>query len=133
MLRASPGGTGLKLSLTRSLPELQSELHPVSPERLLLAGAACCQTRRLSPAPSGAALGLVCVVVFPSPQGPSPCGVVSAPVEAACTPSCLWHSFGWTAAEGMLEGVGPREVTRAECTVSAGLVQVRVVGEPGAA
>ena len=42
----------------------------------------------------GAAVELVCVVIFPSPQGNSHFGVVLATVGCSCTMLCLWnHSW----------------------------------------
>lgn len=117
------GCIGFEQSLTRCLPELQRAF-------LVLQRGFC---RWVQPAvtpdvcpqpPAGAAVGLVCVVLFPSPQGLGPCGVVLAPVGAACVLPCLRHGFGWTPAKVMLEGAGPQDITRAEFMVLARFVQV---------
>lgn len=55
------------------------------------------------PQPSaGAAVGLLCVVLFPSPWGRSHFGVVLAPVGAACTLPGSWHHFVWAPAKSIL-------------------------------
>lgn len=64
-------------------------------------------------------LGLVCVVIFPSPQVRNHPGVVLAPASAACTLSCLWHCLGWSPAEGGLEEMGPQEKARLRHVVLA--------------
>ena len=84
--------------------------HGLSPEKLLLVlGPAVrldvCPSPLLGPA------GLVCVVIFPSPQGKSHFGVVLAPLRATCTLPGFWHYVGGgvALAMGLLEGTDPQE------------------------
>ena len=53
---------------------------------------------------AGVPVGLVCVVIFLSPQGRNHFLSGADPVRAACILPHLWHLSGWIPAKGGLEG-----------------------------
>ena len=59
--------------------------------------------------PPEAAVGLMCVVIFLSPQGRSHFGVILAPVRAICTLPGFWHFFEGAVAKGILGRAGLQE------------------------
>ena len=89
--------------------ELQGTFPVLSPEKLLW-GAGPTIRSDVYPLPiAGAALGLVCLVIFPSSQGRSHFGVVLDSVGDTCILPDLQHSFGWVLTKGILEPAGPQE------------------------
>ena len=52
---------------------------------------------------AGAAVGLLCTVIFPSPQSRSHFGVVLLPVRATCALPGLQYHFEWAVVKGILE------------------------------
>ena len=66
---------------------------------------------------AGATVGLVHIVIFPSPWGWSDFEVVLALVRAAYTLLSLWHCFGIAPAKDIWEGSGLQEKVGAACTI----------------
>lgn len=59
---------------------------------------------------AGMAVGLACVVIFPSPQGRSYSEVVLVPIRLLNTLPDLWNLFGWACAKDILgENAEPQE------------------------
>ena len=73
---------------------------------------------------AGATVELLYVVFFPSPQVRNPFRMVLTPAETPCTLPCLWHSFGWIPAPGILEKVGSQKKVGSGHVVLARCVQV---------
>lgn len=100
--------------LEYSSTELQGALLVLFPEKLLLVGEMCGQTRYAIPAHCrSSTLNGLCGFLPLSP-GQLWCswegvGVVLTPVGDACILPHSWNHFGWTFAESVLEGVGSQE------------------------
>ena len=73
-------------------------LYCLSPEKLLLVGGACSQTRCLPQPIVGASGRLVYVVIFHHHWGSSHFGLVLALVGTSYSLPGLWHHFEWASA-----------------------------------
>lgn len=86
--------------------DLQGTFLVLSPQKFqLVVGPAVRPSVCLQP-PAGAAIGQVCVVIFPSPWGRSHFGVVIASVLAACSLSGLRHYIHWALSKDIFKGTG---------------------------
>ena len=84
--------------------ELQGAFPVLSPEKLVLVGGSCNQTRCPTPAHCwGHSRTGVCGDC-PLSWGRSHLGVVLGSCGVACSLPGLWHWFGWAWAQGTLEG-----------------------------
>lgn len=106
------GQFGVTLNLSWIRPDVRQRCNSTKLEALscaILWGAFIVgwylQSGRCLPlATAWAAIGLVCILISPSPWNRSHFGVMLAPVGVACTLPDLWHHFGWALAKGLLEG-----------------------------